>query len=692
MIKDCRIISIFIALLSFFLFCRLQTPQMPTWQSRLNVPLVDTTLTVTDLMDSYEQAFFYENGMLGISLNSHLDTTFIRDYFSLPNIFEQFVLGLDDVQIPQVVAGISGFYFAQLYRGAAAHDGRTTTVPAFSFQDVEGSRYMNSDFRFAVVKSGAARLVLHNQLPVSLHEVMLRLKNPQSGKILIETDLIDVAALDSVELNVRVDDIRIDNQALWSISGKSNGSGNKAVAVNQDDLVDVYLRLDRVDFSTIEADLPSFEINRQQSIPFGQTYQIKQVGIQSGKLCFEVNNQLPLDVDVTLSAKQIYRQNSDSYIKMPIHLISGKKNRIELDISEYIIDLENDQYSALFSDLVINVNGNVTSKADRIIRLDASTFIDVGVSLKNLTIEFIEGSFNQQLVKLDSTEKKVEFDEFGDLQGIAFQDANLIVDVYSTVSVPIYFQGQVWGTAENGNQSVLHFSHHIDLKNGSGEMHTRLPAFTAENSNILSFINLQPKRLVAFGNAWIGDGSTTGRINGWDYIRADYSLEIPAHLTMQERQLRIDTVHYEIIAPDAEKDENSDITQIDAELSNRLNSAAIKTIVQNRLPLNAQVWFRLAEDSTRLFSSPDLILGPVHIEAAPIDPNGRAEKVRLEKPELNIPEDKVYLFQNQGPGRKNLFIAADILLSAHGDKAIQVYDSDYLHLSALLDLKIDVDF
>jgi hypothetical protein len=690
--KVFRFVFIFFSGIVLLLYCRLEPPQAPRWRSNLQVPLVDTVLTVENVLDSYDQAFFYADGMLGLKIDSHLDTTFIRDYFILPNVYDDFTLGVTDINLPRIVAGTSRFFFSELYSGAAGLHNQDVIVPAFEFNNVTGNRLQNPDFQSADIRYGAATAVFHNRLPVDLYDVVLYLKDMQSGDILLKTDNpIQVESQDSVKIELQVSNIRIDSQTAWMISGKSNGSGNNSVNVSQEDGIDLYLVLESVVVSAVEADLPALQLDREQHVVFGQAYQIMQVGMKSGTLHFNILNQMPFDIDIVITTQQIYKENSDAFIRLPINLQAGKERNIELDISDYVIDLTQNQFF-IFSDLVINVSGEIKNHSDQIVRLDESTDIDVSVALEDLNLEYIEGAFDHQRVELDSMEEKVEFDQFGDLSGVTLKDAKLVVDIFSTLSVPIKFQGQVWGIAGNGNKSLMHFSEQIQLSDGDGEMHTQLPVYTPENSDILPFVNLQPEKIIAFGSAWIGDGTAVGRINGWDYIRAEYTLEIPAHLTLQERRMRIDTMQYQILPADYAVEENSAITQIDAGLSNRLYSANIKIISQNKLPLGAQLCFYFAQDSAKLFRSPDMLVGPVRLDAAGIDQAGKARDVVVQKFELIIPAEKSYLFKNEGRTPKNLFVATQVILADSGEQAIQVFDSDYIQLSALIDIKIEVDF
>ena len=122
-----------------------------------------------------------------------------------------------------------------------------------------------------------------------------------------------------------------------------------------------------------------------------------------------------------------------------------------------------------------------------------------------------------------------------------------------------------------------------------------------DDDSFLNFLNNFPVRIVASGEASIGDGVTVGSVSSQSSVSASYSIGAPLTISLEPRDIELDAQ-----ALDLEEDTRE-------ELRDRLIGAQLELRVLSSLPVGASAWIGFDPDALSVHSDPLLQVGPVDL-------------------------------------------------------------------------------
>lgn len=669
--------------------CTIESPKAPNWTVPINMPLIDSTYTIVDLVDSYENAFIFPDGLLGLRFESELDTTRLGDYLQIADVSDYFKVGLSDFYMDSIKADADLFTFRTIHPPIEALQGKETTLDPFMFVKVPSNNLQHPDFRYASIMDGQAFVTITNHLPVDLEQVVIELVDPETNESLLISDPVPyLSARSSYTLEMDVNTLDLPATAQWFLSGQSPASPSEPIFIDSNQTVELELQLTELYVDQLNARLPSLKIDHKVAINMGQDFIIEQLNIQSGTMIFEIRNDLPVSLDLNLSSANIFNRQKKDTLAIPIHLDANQTSRYSFDLASYEINLMDEQGSTHL--LPFHIQGGMVDIPPGIVDLDVENNIRVDIMLKDIQFGYFSGRLNHYKINLDSTQTTIDLEDFGDLEGLKVNDARLNVTLYSTLNLPVEFVGNIYAFNKKGESTSLYLNHPLKPSRDRSEVATVFPPFTPFNSNILLFINLNPTFLLAAGHALIGDGSRVGDVYADDYIRANFTFETPAKAVLERRQIDIDTTRIHVLPPGQSQSDRSDVIELEADWTENVHDLLFTIRFTNHLPVGGEMTISIADNLEDLNQTPDLVLGPIDIGGAPLDAGGRVENDISKDTELKIPADKISLFRNERPGIKTLYAVVDLEIKGSNKESVQVYGSDYMNVQAALQVNVAV--
>jgi len=654
------------------------------------MPLLDSTYTVNELVTHYENSFILPDGLLGLRINSELDTTLLGDYLQLADITDYFQINLSDFYLNNLTADVDLFTFENINPAIAALHGQQATVQPFTFKNVPSNNLQHPDFHSASILYGQATVQIYNRLPLDLDNVTVKLIDESTNEILIRSDPIPhLPAQSSTVLEMQVASVTIPSLAYWLISGQSPGSPSNSVPIDVHDGVELGMQLNEGHVSSLSAKLPAFSIDHELAINMGQDFIIEKLTLKKGSMDFEISNNLPVALDLNLSSSHIFNRAKSEPLSMPVHLEPYGKFNHSFDLENYEINLLDKQRRTHL--LPFHIQGGMVHVPEGLVNLDEENSIRVNISLGDIQFDQFSGLLDHYQISLDSTLTTIDLENFGDLKGIKVDDARLNVTLFTTLGIPVQFVGNIYSFNKKGESTSLYLNHPLNVSKDRHEVATRLPPFTPANSNILLFINLNPHQLLAAGHAFIGDGKNSGCIYADDYIRAEFAFETAAKAIFQERQIDMDTTLLHILPPGQPRSQYSDVIELESDWTKQVHDLSFKANFINHMPVGGQMIIKVAESLADLATDPDLILGPVAIGAASLDAEGRVQSAVSKEMLLDIPADKTPLFKNSSPDIRELYVAIDVKIDGSNEQTVQIYGSDFIQVQAALLVNLDVN-
>ncbi|NLP09419.1 hypothetical protein GX408_03370 [bacterium] len=690
--KYIRSVRPFLILLLFSAGCSLKSPEAPSWQTQWNIPLVDRSYSVREIVEDEDRVMFDADGRLGFHVEEEIAAAAIGENFVLDDFEQSFEVALTDLTIPNTIVGYDYFGFAQLCGEAAGKEGQSVIIHPAVFQRVAGQKHADDRFRSAVIETGRGRLRLYSGLPVALENVALQLRDGDTGDILLSAPRVArINPSDSVRVPLDLNSIPIPENNQWLISGSVAGSNGAAVLIRPDQTLEVLTQIDEMRVSFLHAKLPSLVLQENKSIELlpGSTLQVEELAFQQGKVAVTLDNHTPISAE-TLSWKfQEINDSNGNPLHFVIPLMSYSRSVSRIDLRRFVVrlDLPANGVEQLLN---IDFDGVTRDLGDQLYVLDQKSTLTARVVFSDLVIDHLSGRLQEQEVALDTVFRSLSLPErLDDLDHVRFGDARLALDIFNTIQLPLRLQGTLRAWNDRGQSVFFTINEAIQPAN-SGEVRTRLPLFTAQNSPIVQFMDIRPTHLAIAGRALVGDGVTYGRISASDYLRARVALDVPARISWAAKEVHLDTTQIQIKPAEEAGDlyDQGAIVRISADATDRLQGAVIQLKIDNHLPLGGAVHLRLADALARLYDRPNVILGPIQLPAAAVDAAGRVSAARHIETSLELNEEDLALFKNAGTDVKPVFIATDLSLdSSHGQER-QIFGEDYIKVQALLTLKV----
>ncbi len=676
--------------------CSLEAPKAPSWDTTLNIPVADRTYSVDELIYKEDNFKAGLDSILTFHFEETLDTIAVGDHLTLPDIHESLTFGLDAFRIPSVPVMADRFLWASLTSQAAAPAGSAGVISPFIFNYIPSSVRNSQDLLYALLVSGMARLHLYNRLSVDLENLILSLQDSATGRIVVSSPLVPrIAALDSGVVKVDMRGCDIPRQGRWLLSGNSPGSKGAVVPIDGELPFDVAVELLDFVIAAAEARIPAMTIERADTVQLGENggNAIDEAAFASGSMVVSLDNHSPFaSPEITFTFPQIRKSTAGTPLEIHLQLQPGSLTRAEIDLAGLTARLPLPPPGARQA-IEVAVRAVTDDMRSSFTEVGDATRLTMRVDMENLRLDHFSGRLAPREVPIDSSLRDLEISgDWSDLDGVTLREARLLVEVFTTLNLPVHLKGALYGFS--GGRAGTPFAVDIPVPAAStGPLLYRAPLYTVNNSAIVEFINQHPEQIAVAGSAWIGDSGAAGGVRREDRISARFSLELPFVLSWEERWLDGDSRLLEISPPGAEGDavgERDDHLLLAGDATEHLRTAELELSLENRLPVAGEVTFHFATDSSRLFTRPDLVVGPVTLEAAAVDASGRAAAPAFGKSTLSLSTEELALFQNQGGATKKLYFSHRVHIAGSGGRSLRLHLADYLRVQALLRLVVRI--
>ena len=681
-------------LLLVALSCSFKSPQAPSWHTQLNVPLIDRAYTVAEIVEDEEKFLFDSQGRLGFHFEESIAPTTVGENFKLDGFAQSFQVGLTDLEVPTFNISYDRFFLSQLCSETQGKEGQRIVLHACTFQRVSGEKHSDPNFRSATIATGQGRVYVANRLPVPLENVTLQLRDGATGDITISSPRISrINAGDSATVSFSLNGRRIPEENHWLISGSIPGSSGAAVLIQNNLSVDVLTQIDQLRVSRMEAKFPGISLMMDKVIELlpDMTISVQELAFQQGSVTITLDNKTPFSSsDLTMQLAEIKHRVTGQPLTFSLGLTPFVKSEAKLDLRQYVahLDLPADGEK---QNLDVKVSGFTADLGDQFVRLDENSTITAKVVFGDLIIDYLSGRSAEQQITLPPVIKSVDLPErLDDLDNVHFSAATMTMDLYNTVQMPLRFSGSLEASNDKGEKVFFTLDQSVNPGNGDSEARTRLPIFTAQNSDMVKFMDIRPNRFIVQGQAWVGDGITVGRIQASDYLRAEVVVDVPARISWTAKEVHLDTTQIQIKPASAEGNyyDNDEIKRISGDVTDNLVSAVIQLKIDNHLPVGGTVQLHLAEALAQLHDKPEVILGPVKLPAATVDVLGQVLQARHIEATVTLSEEEMAIFKNSGGEIKPVFIATELKLDGSEGQERQFFSDDYVLVQALLTLNV----
>ena len=124
-------------------------------------------------------------------------------------------------------------------------------------------------------------------------------------------------------------------------------------------------------------------------------------------------------------------------------------------------------------------------------------------------------------------------------------------------------------------------------------------------------------------------------------------------------------------------------------LSGMVNNGAVNYDLENRLAIGLDTAvIYISRDPATVYQAPEVVIGPLHVEAAEVDANGNVIQARTTKINIILTENEMAVLNNESG---KVYVGYYLVTSGTNGLSVNIQPTDYLKTSVLVSVKTKVN-
>src|SRR3990170_336472 len=625
--------------------CSINKPSAPSWNSRYNLPLLLKSYDMRTLVEKIDDPAIRLDslGNPGIYIQKDIDTIWIKENLELSPLSEVFKDTIGEIPFTSVDTQRTDLFLSDIYPGPGG------VVPPFSYR-IDVNFPQLSDLQQLSIRRGTARLRVENHMGVDLDSFSVELVDSVSGTTLATIIFESGIKQDSTKTR----DFDLSNKSVSSkLSGNNKGhTPGDTVLTLADKYISFNLCFPETVFAySATAKIPAINISKTQAIGLPTQNIINSARIKSGNLYLQLYNRTNLPANLTILLPDL----TSSGLPLSLSKYIGALSFLDLTIP-----LTGYTFQPSSQNINLEISGQTEGSGGNLVTVSSSDSISVSVSSDTILFSSLSGIIQPTLVQIDPMQVNLDLPQ--GLSSVSLTNAILDLKIKNGVGFPGFLDLNLNG--EDG-QSLL-----ISGQIEPGAPGNPITTVLREN-NLSSFLNPIPERINLTGQATCGDGITSGKVTENDFICGKIILSSPFEFVLDSTRIQIDP------------DSNSLQEDLRNGLEKRVNSAKIYLDLENHLPIGAKVELFFSRDSATLYTSPELLIGPVSINPALIDSSGLVINPVNTENIVQLNKNDLQVFQNLP-----FYTGGRITFQGTNGNKIKFLSTDYIQIKSHLELEV----
>lgn len=672
-----RLISHVAALTTIVVFlcgCGLERPQAPSFETEAHVPIGDLSYTVAELIESEERIEGDTTGTHPVYLtyDGLIDSVDVAESLTtdVEPVFLSAAIGELNLEIPDTYP--VSFAIGDIVPITIPPGGAWLIVPSFNMSDLIAELPHIPEFREGVVASGSLIITLHNDLPVTIREIVLQIEDITFGET-IET-IVRPTPVSPGGMTNHVVDLsgkRISNHYRVTLVWTSSPGSDVPVLVRETDEIRIETQLSGLRFSEIEAPIPAQSFAENASTPLGETIQIQGGRIADTEVPLRLESTVPLPVSVELLLPDLLEEGEPWSRSYPMPAGStGIPSTLILDeqlLGSEIAFADLDTPQMFRYQLLIEYEGS----GGEVIGLSQEMGVVAEIGAFELNLDEFTGVVRPLEIAIPPSTTSFSIPDETD--GIEFLEATLTLQIVNEAQIPGRLALTVSGTSEKGSAAV-HLDGGINSATPSGPSLTRLQ-WDQKSSNVLDLLNLHPEEISIEGFVIAGDSTVVGTATSRDRIVGSYEVRSALRVQIHETTYKPDAFDFEI--PD----------EIEERVGDEIRDAHAELIVHNHLPIGVTIALQFADDSTSVYKSPHVTLNTVRVEPGELDPvTGRVTANTRSEVSIDLSTEDIDFF-----AKDKAYGGVLIIPDQTRDQFVELQTTDKIDISGVISFRMRMD-
>jgi hypothetical protein len=551
-------------------------PISPSWDVTLNLPIVNHTYTIQEIIDNDPSVFkANQNGLLVYTTSAAIEPTLVGNSLSLTDdstVFQSISLGT--FMIDDASTSSRPVTLGRIAPELGSLNGTLSPVPEVSFAVPEVPMDTISGFREATIVDGTLIVEIQNNFPTAINNLVLTFYDQwsdQYGEIATVAFPASIPSKGSASRSHPLPARKLGNRITFNASGILMSSGNP-VLIDTSAGVRLSVRFTAMRVQEGEARIPEINFTTQRPYQRSDPSSINQAEIQSGQLSLVAD--IPFNGSGTISIQIPNLTLPGGGPFRPIISISKRQNHIDttFQLNEYLFSARNQQIN-------YTIGIHVDDSGDEYVHLDAADFIKGTIKFSHIILKSFSGILKPTSIAVEhSTSINVQSMNRLITGAVRFADAFLVVRLQSP---PQGFEFDLSG-AISGINTQTGRTASMTIPSDQQRINPGADSIVFQGNDVATFLNgftpNLPDNLTLNAVVVINPtGTEENTIRSMDSISASVCFTLPFHLSITGAVYQ-DTVVYE----DTENKGKSDISK---DNSRNVQSARMSIELENFLPV-----------------------------------------------------------------------------------------------------------
>ncbi len=635
-------------LLTVLYGCSLQSPESPSWDTEIVVPLVNHHYDMLELVDRIaEDALTYDStGQISLTINQEIDTVAVDAGLSVADLSTGFseTLGMIELQAPDPV---SEQILLEDHIPLILGD-----VPATGISSIKQLPQI-SEIETATIESGVLIITVENNFGLPLDSVTIAIIDDETSSQIGVTSFAGGIADGKTKSEV----IDLSGKTIsdsFSFDAYLHTPGGTLFILSENSVNITVEFSNMITVSSATARIPSQVKSYDQSVSFTDNNVITLAEIGDGQIEIQVDNVTNLSAELDVLIDQFTLGGVP--LSFTVSLLPQQSEFVTRDLSGYTFaPVEGEDHPTVNVEMNVSLPGS----GQDAVQVSASDNFAVNITVDNVTFRSVSGVIQPTEVEIDPITESVEIPD--GFESFSLTSAVLTMTLHSAVNFPSEIEIHLEGDAGQ----TLDISRTLTL--GTVEN----PGITSIVVDDLSdFLNPIPSEITVSGQATVGDGVTHGSVTENDFVWATVEITSPLEMTIGETEFESDI-------------NKADLDDIDDEDTDRLNSGIAYIHLTNHLPLAATLTVYLGGDSLTLFDDPEVILGPVEVRSGTVGESGLVIDSIGSDATLSLTREELQVLNNN-----TLYVGQVIAFSGTDGQTVRIVSSDYIDIQAYISVNV----
>jgi hypothetical protein len=639
--------------------CVPKTPEVPTWEVELNLPLSENRTTMGEIVERTEELIVGPDSLLGFRLEEEIQSIVFGESLKVKSFIEEVDTAyLGNMTIRPEEAETTGIGLTEIWSEAGNFHGQKIIIGETAFPEINKDLLPYDYFDSLGVHLGEVALRVKNDSILQIVNLQLLLLDDVDSSTVGSSTIDTLRRGQEVTRLITISDDTLSNDFTVRLTADNFSSGGDSVTVDSTSQVDLIVGFPNhleVDFA--KSRIPSQNFEKVDSVRIGNI-SVESAQIFSGNVGIELDNHLPIQSRCVLTFPNLRKDGSIIWKSIILEPEVTDTATISLIGAEFSSNRPGptDYLQVQLADTTVDTGpGKVTLRSE--------DYISAEVRVAELKWESFSGVLDS--ARLELTPFREEIDIPAGLTGIELQDPSLSLDLRSSADFPVAFDLYFLGANERGQTRVLNLQDTLRFTGGQAVV-----TFDKNNSDLASFLEIMPSRIVLDldqSSMFLGDGVSQITVDRSDSLTGEMLIESPMWAVIAQTGYH-------------GREEEIEEIEIEEEFNTQLLSGEIQLTLYNHLPFGlSRILFHLSEYPESVYSpNPEVTVSLGALSPGIFDSTGRVIAPDTTLGRVTLTEEELDIFRNPLKQSKYVYLGYRVVSSGTGGEAVKVYQSDYL--------------